>query len=567
MAGRQKAGQLVKLACERHLRDMENAEKREVPFRFDPDKAGRILRYFPAICRHSKGEWFGRPVHLQPWQKFRLASVFGWVMRETGFRRFRTSYHSLGRKNGKSTETAGVGCYLLASDDEPGAEVYSYATKLDQAKIIFNQSVQMVRASPALSGRFQIINNRILHLHSGSLYLPLSKDVQGMDGLNVHAGLCDELHAHRDGQAFHLVDQAMGSRRQPHHWIITTRGSNRITSICGEIDDLAEKVLKRMHTDERFFAYVACIDPQDAWDDPDCWIKANPNLGVSISMEDLVAQASKASLLPSARMEFKRKRCNLWTQSADGWVDEAAWLKCGDAWIPDEELKKFPCWVGLDLSATQDLTCLVALFDLGNGYTAVRCLFWMPRETVAERAIRDRVPYEAWVEDGWLALTEGRTMDYGKAAHDLIRFFSTYKVQGVAFDRWRIKDLLDELEKQGFEAQIARPDEDGRIDPSGSELPFVSWGQGFRDMSPSIDELERLIMEGNLLHGDNPLLTMCVANAMVAADPAGNRKFVKRLAIGRIDGAVALAMAAGLRTKLPQGWDRSVYEDRGLVTI
>ena len=274
LKGRIVAGRLVRLAVERHQRDLKTAKDRGL--RFDPKAAKRVLDFFGRL-RHSKGEWAGQPFVLAPWQAFILWVVFGW-MRADGSRRFRTAYHEVSRKNGKSTLAAGVGLYLFAADQEAGAEVYTAATKRDQARIVHSEAVRMVASSPGLSRFITTFKDNLSLLRTGSKYEPLGADADTMDGLNISGAIIDELHAHPTRKVWDVIETGTGARRQPLLFAITTAGFDR-HSVCWEQHDYGVKVLEGVIEDDTFFAYIAALDPEDDWQDASVWIKANPNLG------------------------------------------------------------------------------------------------------------------------------------------------------------------------------------------------------------------------------------------------------------------------------------------------
>lgn len=563
--GRIVAGDLARLACQRHLDDLRTGKQRGLAF--DREAAERVLRFFPTVLRHSKGEWAGRPVELAPWQQFKLGSIFGWK-RADGLRRFRTAYNAVGRKNGKSTESSGLGLYMQTADNEGGAEVFSYATKRDQARIVFDEAKNMVRKSPALSKLVAISQLNLAILKTASKFEPLSSEESSLDGLNPHCAIGDEIHAHRSRAVYDVIETAMGARRQPLHWLITTRGSNR-SGICGEVDDYSIKVLKGEVQDDSWFAYIACLDEDDEWDDPDCWAKANPNLGISVKLDDLERLALKAKHAPSAQNEFRRKRCNLWTEAEERWLDYQAWKNCGGP-FDAAALHGMPCYGGLDLSGSQDLTALVLIFPSPAG-ERILPFFWLPEDGLAERARQDQVPYDVWAEHGILRTTPGATINRRFIAAELAEIFSQYQVRALGYDRWRIEDLITGLDEIGVETIRVKSESDFDDLRMTDALPVVDWGQGFRDMSPAIDAFEGAVLAGKAAHGDHPVLTWCVSNVVVSTDPAGNRKFDKGKVTGRIDGAVAAAMAYGVMARYFSGERQflspSVYESRGMLAL
>lgn len=353
------AGDLVRLAAERHLSDLDTGHERGL--RFDDEAADRAISFFP-LLRHSKGEWAGTPFALEPWQEFIVGSLFGWK-RADGLRRFRTAYLSVARKNGKSTLVAGIGLYLAFFDDEPGAEVYAAATKRDQAKITWSEAQRMVQRTPGLSGRIKAYQNNLHNVETASKYEPLSADYNSLDGLNVHGAVIDEYHAHPNGNVADVLESATGARRQPLIIYTTTAGHDN-ESACHQFDQYIQSVLEGTVQDDAIFGFIARPDEDDSWDDPVAWAKANPNLGVSVKLDDLERQCDRAKNIPREQNEFRRKRCNEWTEQADRWLDLALWDGCADR---PECTPGRRCFAGLDLSTTTDLSALAMLFPNGDG--------------------------------------------------------------------------------------------------------------------------------------------------------------------------------------------------------
>jgi phage terminase large subunit-like protein len=303
---------LVRLACERHLDDLNSVGTRGL--RFDPQAAQHAIDFF-GFLRHSKGEWAGQAFALAPWQAFVVGALFGWK-RADGLRRFRTAYCAVPRKNGKSTLSAGIGLYLLVADGEQGAEIYSAATSRDQARIVFDEAKRMVGSSPALKRRVGILINNLHVAATSSRFMPLSSDSSTMDGLNVHGAVIDELHAHRTRNVVDVLDTATGARRQPLLFEITTAGYDR-HSICYEHHHYSIKVLEGMVPDDSWFAFIAAADEHDDWTDPKVWQKANPSFGLSVKADDLARKAEKAIALPGAQNAFRRMHLNEWTEQAE----------------------------------------------------------------------------------------------------------------------------------------------------------------------------------------------------------------------------------------------------------
>lgn len=545
-------GRLVRLACERHLRDLEHGHNRGLFF--DLDAALHAIDFF-SYLRHSKGEWARSVVELEPWQKFRIGSVFGWMREDTDTgevaRRFRIAYNEVARKNGKSTESAGIGLYMLDADGEPGAEVYSAATKRDQARIVWDEAARMVQWSPALRKRINVLRGRgnmhVLDTHSK--FEPLGADVDGMDGLNVHAAIIDELHAHRTREVWDVLDTATGARKQPLIWAITTAGYDQ-TGICYEVRTYATEVLEGRIDDDTFFAYIATIDEDDDPFDEAVWIKANPNLGVSVKLDDMRRLAKRARAMPAALNNFLTKRLNVWTQQETRWISMDLWEENkGD--VPAKEfeqrLRGAVCYGGLDLGSVNDLAAWVMVFPGDGEELSVIARFWCPEERLYDPTNRYRAQYQAWAREGWLQTTSGRAIDYSFIKAQILRDAESYQLVDLNIDRlFQAHQLAGELMDEG--------------------LTVVGMGQGFLSMAAPMKELERRLLHGKIRHGGNPVLRWMAGNVAVKQDPAGNLKPDKATSQGKIDGIVALVMALdrAMRHEKPQ---RSVYEGRGVLAF
>ncbi len=536
-AGKIPTGDLVRLACRRHLRDLEEGAARGL--RFDRARADYAERFF-SFLRHSKGEFAGRQFELSPWQAFNIRTLFGWV-REDGTRRYRAAYQQLARKNGKSTLAAGVGLYLFFADGEPGAEVYAAATKRDQARIVHDEAVRMVKASPGLRKHIGITRENLHVERTNSKFEPLGADADTLDGLNLHGAIVDELHAHRTRAVWDVLETATGARRQPLLFAITTAGYDR-ESVCWELYDYSCKVLDGTIEDDSFFAFVAAIDSTDDWTDERCWVKANPNLNVSVKLDDLRRKAEKAKALPGAQNAFRRLHLNEWTEQADRWLDVAAW----DAMPPLDEaaLAGRECFGALDLSSTTDLSAFVLVFPLEDGTFGVLPRFWVPAEGMQRRTRRDRVPYELWVRRGFIRATDGNVIDYDVIRADVNELRKRYRIREVAVDRWNSTQLMTQLQGDG--------------------LTVFPHGQGFVSMASPTKTLEEVILGERLRHGGHPVLRWMAGNVAVKQDPAGNLKPDKAKSTDRIDGIVALVMALGRAQLRPAP---HVYTRRDVVIL
>lgn len=553
----------VKLACRRHLDDLKNAGERGLVF--DRVAAQRALDFFK-VLKHSKGrEWADQELVLEPWQQFITWCIFGWKRAEdprwidtmpdgrtqttVGMRRYRTAYIEVARKNGKSTWAAGLGLYLAFADQEPGADVYSAATKREQARITHGEAIKMVKASPMLRKHIKVYKDNLHREETTSKYEPLGADADTMDGLNVHGAIVDELHAHKTRDTWDKLETATGSRSQPMIVAITTAGNDRKT-VCWEKHEYTERVLSGVQKDDSWFGIIYTLDEKDEWTNEKVWIKANPNLGVSKKWEDMRAKSRRARDMHASLNAFLQLELNIWVHGVTKWMNMDAWRACAGE-IPAlelfEHLKGRRCTAGLDLSSTQDLTAWMLFFppvEEGEPFY-VLCRFWVPEDTMHLRTRDDGVMYETWVRDGYMEATPGNTVDYDWIFETIYHDAHDYQIAEVAFDRWGAARVVTVLQEKG--------------------LIMVEFGQGFASMNPPMKELERLVLSGKLVHGDHPVLTWNMDNLVARMDPSGNIKPDKEKSREKIDGAVALIMALdrGLREENQQ----SIYESRGVIVV
>jgi phage terminase large subunit-like protein len=542
LSGRVLACKWVRLACERHKRDIE--ESHETGFYFD-HKAAKIAIAFFKYLKHWKGEWNGQAIELSDWQQFIVGSLFGWK-RPDGFRRFRTAYIEVPRKAGKTTMAAGIGLYLMLADGEAGAEIYSAATKKDQAKISHNDAKMMLERSPQLSKLAKIYRDNLSSIELASKFEPLGRDADSLDGLNIHGAICDEVHAwpHRD--LWDVLQTATGSRRQPLMLAITTAGFNR-QSFCWNMHDYSTKILEKIHKDDSFFGIIYTLDDGDDWENPETWAKANPNLGISKKLDDIQRLANQAKLMPEALNSFLRLHLNVWTQAETSWVNGEKWAECGIVKYTEDSLKGRVCFAGLDLSTTTDISALVYVFPPLRGEKGYKVIprFFIPANNIRERVKRDRVPYDMWLKQGLVIATPGDVIDYDFIIEHVKKDGKVFKIKEIAFDRWGAVSISTQLSGAGFQ--------------------MVQFGQGFASMSAPMKELEKIMLTGELQHNDNPVLSWMAHNVVARIDPAGNIKPDKEASTEKIDGIVSLIM--GLDRAMRAGNASSVYQSRGVLTL
>ena len=561
LTGTEPACKWIKLAVKRQIQDLQNAYERG--FYFNENAAQHAIDFF-SLCKHSKGEWGGQIITLEPWQQFQIWCLFGWLRLDDDYRRFRTAYEEIARKNGKTTKAAGVGLYLAFFDAEPGAEVYTAATKRDQARIAHGEATRMVKASPALSRLIKVYKDNLNVLGTASKFEPLGRDADSMDGLNVHGAVVDEVHAHKTRELWDVLETATGSRRQSLMFAITTAGFNR-QSICYELHLYTKKVLEGIIEDDTHFGLIFTLDEGDDWENESNWIKANPNLGVSVKLDDLKRKAKKAKETPGALNAFLRLHMNLWTQAETRWIPVEKWRECGKLEVVEAELIGRPCYAGLDLSSTIDITAWVLVFppiQEGEPYK-ILARFFVPEDNIYERSKRDRVPYESWMRQGFIIPTPGNVIDYDFVLAQIDQDAQKFDLRQLAFDRWGATKLVNDLAGMGFE--IVASERGDKKSRNSTNRQLVQFGQGFASMNSPTKELMNLILSKRLAHGNNPVLTWMADNLVVREDPAGNVKPDKEKSIEKIDGIVALIMGLDRATRGDGG--SSTYEENDLLIL
>lgn len=515
---------------------------------FDERKAQRVVRFIEAL-RHTKGEFHGQPFHLLPWQEKIIRDVFGTVRDDDPImRQYTTAYIEIPKKNGKSELGAAIALNMLINDDEWKAEVYSCASDRQQAAIVFDVAVDMVRQSPALMKRVKIIpsTRRMIYQPTGSIYQVLSSEVATKHGLNVSACIFDELHTQPTRALYDVMTQGSGdARKQPLWFLLTTAGTDR-NSICWEVHQKALDILEGRKIDPRFYPVLFGLPDDADWTSEENWYRANPSLDHTITIDKVRDAFRKAQETPADENQFRQLRLNQWVKQSVRWMPMDKWDECGGV-VDPYALEGRTCYAGLDLSSTSDLTALVLVFpptSEDEPYIALP-FFWLPEETLSLRVRRDHVPYDQWAKRGFIQTTEGNVVHYGFIERFICELGERYDIREIAHDRWNATMMVQTLEDDGF--------------------TMVPFGQGFKDMSPPTKELMRIVLEHKLCHGGHPVLRWNMDNAFVRTDPAGNLKLDKEKSTEKVDGAVALVMALD-RAMKNQGGD-SVYNHRGLIVL
>lgn len=514
---------------------------------YDKKKADRAVTFIENLC-HTKGKWAGTPFWLLPWQEQLIRDIFG-IVKPDGNRQFRTAFVEICKKVGKSELAAAVALYLLYADNEPSAEVYGAAADRQQASIVFDVAKQMVEMSPALMKRSKLMGatKRIVNYSNAGYYQVLSAEVGGKHGFSVSGLVFDEIHTQPNRQLYDVLTKGSSDARQnPLHFIITTAANDR-HSIAYELHTKAVDILEGRRVDPTFYPVVYGLKDDEDWEDEANWYKVNPSLGYTVDIERLRDAYREAKQNPADEITFKWLRCNMWVSSTVAWIPDAIYMR-GNEPIDMDALAGRDCYAGLDLSSTGDITALVLIFpprDEEEKYVLLP-YFWIPEETIPRRVKANSVPYDIWEKQGYIMSTEGNVIHYDFIEKFIMDLSEKYHILEIAVDRWNATQMIQNLEGEGF--------------------TIVPFGQGFSSMSAPTKEFYRLLMEGRIIHGGNPVLRWMAGNVVIDTDPAGNIKVTKAKSKEKIDGIVAAIMALD-RCIRQEGQSGSVYDERGLLVF
>jgi phage terminase large subunit-like protein len=490
------ASRLVRAACQRHFDDLDRQSTSDFPYHFDEKKADHICQFFPLALKHSKGKWAGHPLELEPWQVFIFWTLFGWKRNSDDTRKYRRAHIGVGRKNGKSTLAAGLGLYGMMCDGEPGAEIYVAATKIDQARCIFTEAERMRSASQVLSRHTKNHINNIFCRENNSFFRPCTS-LSAKDGPNPHMAIFDELHAWTESHRkfYNTMVTGGASRTQPMQITTTTAGDERSLIWKEEYDHCKGVVQKYLH-DETIFAYIAEIDDDDDPLDPSCWIKANPNVGVSVSLEYMEQQARDAKNKPTFYPVFISKHCNKITSSKNEAFDRELWAKCGEPLSDWSQAEAFGA--GIDNGGHDDLAsyAIVARF-LKDGSDPEKPIYRYEgrvRSFISEDTVRDlaREPFRQWIYEGRIKVEK-----YVSCAlrDEILEDMRSVGCESVGYDIYNARSIGEELEQAGHEA--------------------LKFPQTYLMYNEAIKELHEAVRTGRFAHGNDPVLTWAAHNAII----------------------------------------------------
>jgi phage terminase large subunit-like protein len=596
------AGKLLKLTAKRFISDLKVGPARGITL--DKIAAQHAVDFFGTL-RHSQGEWGpragnpkGDPFVLSPWQTFIVVNLFGFK-RADGTRRFRKAHIEVARKNGKTTFMAGIGLYMLVADDEPGAQVFVIATTRDQSKEVFDEAVRMRNKSPYLAARVRSVRNNLHVLKTASKFEPQSSDYGTADGKNVHCMIADELHQHPTRLLYDAYAQATGARRQPFIIAITTAGYDT-HGVCYSQRNIIENILTDNASavdGDSFFGFIACIDeedkaagtPADNPMDEACWPKANPNLGISVKMDNMREEAAMARIDATALNSFLCKRLNVWVNQEIRWMDPAKWALCNSAGpLVDPHIQRIAAEktlagrvaiAGLDLSNKHDLTAFALVFPPCKPVTelvprpqtrqeiqwripqvfdevittpadlrwSVLVWFWVPEGCIQQRVKEHRVPYDVWKKQGYLRTCPGNSIDHEYLYKDITELSKIFQFKDIGFDAWDASWIAKKMVDDGFKAESCRPN--------------------YSTMNEPMKELMGMVLDKKLEHYGDPILSWNAGNVAATTDANGSIRPDKDKSKEKIDGIVAVIMAMSRICKDPTLAQNSVYSERGIIFL
>ncbi len=483
---------------------------------FDEKKSLRCIHFIEKYCKQSKGRWAGKPLKLELFQKAMLQSLFGFVDRDTGLRKYKKAIFFVARKNGKSVLDSAIATYMLTKDNEGGAEIYSVATKREQSKIVWEESKRMIKKSPILAKRIRCLIGGIYYDANDSYFRALASDSNSLDGLNAHLVIADEVHAWKDKNLLDVMYDSMSARTQPILLETSTMGTVRQNVFDIEYD-YASQVVDGTIQDETLLPIIYELDDEKEWTNEECWYKANPALGNIKSLKDLREKVERAKANPIELVNLLCKDFNIRQNTINAWLtfDDLNNEKIYTDW------KDTYCIAGVDLSSTTDLTC-ATLLGVKNKEIRIKQMYWIPTNSLEKKVKDDRIPYDKWLKAGWLRLSGDSKIDY----HDVTQWF---------LEQVRENDLRPLY--VGYDSWNA---EYWKIEMAGLGFNMVEVRQGAKTMSTPMKVMKADLIDKKINYNNNPILKWCLSNTTIKMDSNENIQPDKEKSRQRIDGAVSL---------------------------
>jgi phage terminase large subunit-like protein len=520
LSGELPSCEYVKMAIHRHQKDLR---RKKFDYWFDKEEGLMRVAFFSEFLVHAKGEYAGRPFHLDMWQAWITYVFYGWKKKKNNSRRFKYSYIEIPRKNGKTSWRAGEALMYMVIEDDFAPEIYCAATKEKQARQLLNYARGIAKKSPLLKDYLKVQMYTILGKENDGVIESLGSDSDKQDGLHISLGIIDELHAHKDFKMVEVLETGCAGSFSPIIAMITTAGFNK-NFPCYNYRKFIIDIISGKVTQDDVFGIIYTIDEDDDWESVDALIKANPSWD-HLNQDDIIQAQEKAKNFPSAEVGFKTKHLNIWTDAEHVFIKDSDWKKCDKGDVDVELLQTTPAYGGLDIANTVDINALCLIWEI-EGDLVAKWWFWIPESKVREK--EDIVDYYTWANEGYIMTMPGNALDDEVMAFDILEIFSFYKIGMVSYDRWYSGGVIQRLIKAGFDVEKLNP-----------------FGQGTTSMSAPIKELERRVMLQTFNHMGNPVARWMNSNVTINMNPAGDVKFDKQKSIDKIDGMVALAEAIG----------------------
>lgn len=542
-AGHVKTGRYIKLLIDRHLSDLKKSKDKAFPYYFDYDEAAHAVNAF-SLFRLPTSNGGNAPFILMPYQECILFMAYGWRKKKNSRKRFRRVYLKVARGNAKTEFLVGVGTYEFAFSDVDNPEVFWIATKKDQAKIGWKRQVTMLKKlvedEPALESVFGFHATEIFKRGELSWVKYLGKDSKSEDGWKPSCALADEYHAHVDDGMVNVMESGFVKREDPMLWIITTAGYNP-TGPNSEFLANCKKMLEGALPGENVLPFIYELDPEDNWEDPENWQKANPGIGHVLTIDGLAEEYKKIQIGgKSKEIDFKVKNLNIEQNSKESWIRHEDWVRCGGV-IDDAALIGRECYAGIDLSLTQDITALALFFPKKTGEERhiLKVFYWIPEEN-PDIMSKNEVPYDRWINEGRIFITPGRVINLEETATDMGRIMSQYKVKRADIDPWCSAYVETVFKGLGI-----------RVNKFAQQITYLS--------NPT-QALERLILGAEINHGNDPVLTWMVSNCETYRNSNDNIRIIKSQHKNKIDGIAASINAVF-------GWDQELHAPKGVPYI
>ena len=562
LSGKIITGGYVKKAVYRHQKDLLRTD-----VYFDEEAAQYAIDFFVLLNLNTDPDTF-EPFVLSPYQKFITGSIFGWKVKRTGFRKYNRAYIEIARKNGKTFFAAGVSLYMMVADGEVSPKSFTGANSKQQAYLCFKDAVNMVRASPALTAEIKVreFDMETRSKAIGGEYRYVSADASKHDGLRPHCAILDEIHEYRTNKLYGIFSSAMVNRTQPLILMITTAGFNKTYWCYREQRKFATQILDEKVDSDNMFAIIYSLDTGDDWRNPDVWIKANPNLGISVRFDALEQEIRTAIIKPEERNNILTKNLNIWENSLTSFLEPVRWETAFEK-QKEEDLKGLRCHIGADLSYILDITAYTIAFKLKDGRTYLKHRFFVPKETALLREEVTGTPYMTWISEGHLIGCEGETIDYEQIRKYLLADFKAYGIMTAGFDFYNANHLMEQLNSELPKLYVRT--ELGK--PYTKINPCYGIGQSYGTISPMVDMfLGELYASPQLIvHDGNPVMDWMLGNVVLVYNDEGRKKPSKAKANGKIDGVISTILAL---EQLNYWADKDIrknsgIDERGLRTV